>query len=61
MSRKLNAGHCHLLAVSHLAEASSVESRASNGSRILDAGHCHLLANHQAPALDVHAHTCTAL
>jgi hypothetical protein len=58
MSRKLDAGHCHLLAVSHLKEASSAELRASNGSRMLDAGHCHLLASHQAPAVGVHAHTC---
>lgn len=58
MSRKPDAGHCHLLAVSHLREASRAESRASNGSRMLEAGHCHLLASHQALAPGVHAHTC---
>lgn len=58
MSKKLEAGHCHLLAVSHLGENPSAESRVSNDSRMLDAGHCHLLANHQAPVLGVHVHTC---
>lgn len=58
MSRKLEAGRCHQLAVSYLGEASSVESRASNDFRMLDADHCPLLANHQSPALGVHVHIC---